>query len=157
MKSLLLIILIIMPLGNLVADEHRNGQTSLHKIYGKCQKLVFKSDDMNCEDFIYQSQYENGTTGFWFFTKNEGLSALTFSGWIQDQILLKGSETKQPIRLLHSASGKVAKDKILAEGVCLYGNLFSGIAKIECKAVDYDMNIFRGVFITDGEPPKLEN
>ena len=145
-----------MPLRNLVAGENRSEQTSLNKIFGKCQKLVFKNEAHNCENFIFQSQYEDGKTGFWFLSKDNGrnLEAFTFSGRIQDQILLEGSETKQPIKLIHSVSNNMPAVKTLAEGFCLYGNLLSGVAKIECKAIDYDRNIFTGIFLTDGRPPQ---
>lgn len=145
-----------MPLGNLVAGEGRSEQTLLNKMFGKCQKFVFKNEELSCEDFIFQSQYENGKTGFWFLLKdNDGdLEVFTFSGRIQDQILLEGSETKQPIKLIHSVSNNMPAVKTLAEGFCLYGNLLSGVAKIECKAIDYDRNIFTGIFLTDGRPPQ---
>lgn len=141
-----------MPFEKLAIAETKGVLTSLKTMDGKCQKFIVGSKEQTCEDFVIQSEYNNGGTGFWFSTNDENSKLIIFSGWVQDQVVLESKKIKQPInRLITFDSSE------LVEGLCTYGDLESGVSKIECKAVNYNGNIFRGIFITDGKPPKNLN
>lgn len=141
--------LIYMPTNKLTANETNGGEITYFLINGECQKLIFSNEKRECGDTTYQFIHDNGRSGFLFLTLDSDPEGFTFSGFLRERKVLKSNEFEQPVNMINTGFTQT-----LAEGVCIYDNPSNGIAKIECKAVDYDRNIFRAIFVTDGTSPQ---
>jgi hypothetical protein len=121
-------------------------------VKGRCERLILSGRDLTHQctsNLINTSWNKINRTGFYFVTA-DGL-ALTFSGIGHQQVKVSDDRAIQPIDMLI-----VGGDKFASVGSCDFSNPYKGVpAKVICSLTTERGEHFEGIFLTDGERPKV--
>ena len=122
----------------------------LMAVGGHCTELVIDGETLPCDGNVFNTEYDDGRTGFYFMAEKPDGKTITFSGRGQEQQSPSANVRLQPV------DGVVSADGIqLVEGECLFENPYVGPARIECAAQSASGLQYVGRFLTDGEEPVM--
>ena len=147
-----LLIALSLQTAPLKASEGRK-LCSLITVEGACSQLMQDNKELLCKGVLMNTEYDDGTTGFYFIEKEPGDKILTFSGFGSDQqTILPDTSVLQPIKRVIQKDGNLA-----VSGQCIFENPYAGPANIECEAVASNGAWFIGHFLSDGSKPKRKD
>lgn len=118
-------------------------------VKGTCSKFMQDDKMQPCRGVLLNTDYNDGTTGFYFVEEADDGKVLTFSGFGPNQQKLSTGAVLQPIHRV------IQKDGVLGvSGQCIFENPFAGPANVECEAQAANGAWFIGYFLTDGSEPE---
>ncbi|MDC1440480.1 hypothetical protein N8206_04090 [Planktomarina temperata] len=121
-------------------------------IKGVCSKLIAKKAVWPCKDALFQMRYESGRTSIGFFSKpkNEINIVISFSGMDWQ------TTTQNSDRYEHNVGAVTTENGIIgAEGVCSVPTVLKPGAIFECKAIDYNGDVYRAKFNSSVSKPEI--
>jgi hypothetical protein len=124
---------------------------SLATIKGECSKLIVMGTDTKCDSTITNQTWSDGRASFTFFGFG-GKVVVTFSGLGRNQVKPDADTAVQPIDNIILTYPGSKPEGMHVVGTCRLTNPYAGKAPVECRA-DSSEGPFRGVFVSDGEPP----
>jgi LytS/YehU family sensor histidine kinase len=164
MLSLALAILLAAAPGADAATQAKSGQPEAAKIAqmvtvsGECTKLVHAGVSVEgCKPILMNLNYSTGVSAYWFMTEG---TILSFSGDGSHQVEQDSDVIVQAVeRVIRAAAIGVLREEDTREetavGFCRFGNPTIKGSTLECVAHS-QAGRYEGVFVTDGNPPKLE-
>ena len=133
-----------------LAEEQTANLTAMFSVAGECQMLVVSEEERPCKDVVINTEYDSGRIGFYFIDDSEGGGIISFSCMGREQRSTAENLRLQPLDALIFEGGRVP-----AVGVCSFENPFVGQARIQCSAFVESGEMYSGLFISDGNEPRL--
>ena len=144
---ILFFLFFVAQLGMSIAeDKEKSVLKTILPIEGQCNTLLISDTPFPCKGLVMQSNYDDNKMGF-YFAAEDGKTIITFSGYPSDN-------GEQSLTVLDLYVVIISEKLINVKGGCVFEDLFSGVAKIQCVAKDDNGAFYRSDFLSDGQRPE---
>ena len=127
-------------------DKEKSILKTILPLEGQCNTLLISDKPIPCKGLVMQTNYDDDKMGF-YFAADDGNTIITFSGYPSDN-------GEQNFSMLDLYVVIISEGLINVKGGCVFEDLFSGVAKIQCVAKDDNGAFYRGEFLSDGQRPE---
>jgi hypothetical protein len=130
---------------------------SIAFLSGRCERMMIVSEDIShvCRGPVYNTIYHSGRVSFAFPGTDRASGTeliLSFSGTEERR---EGDRVQLLLDRITLAGDREDASSVEAEGICEYGDPYSGSTRISC-AGRTQAGDFIGIFVSDGKAPTVQ-